>query len=47
MAAMTDLKNQVATLSIEIAEKILKQELAKDKKQEELIKKLVNEVKFN
>ncbi len=47
MAAITDLKNQVAKLSIEISEKILRQELTKDKKQEEFINKLVEEAKFN
>jgi len=47
MAAITDLKNQLAHLSIEIAEKLLKEELGKDQKQKELINKLVDEVKIN
>ncbi|MCX6273132.1 MAG: F0F1 ATP synthase subunit B [Bacteroidetes bacterium] len=47
MAAMTDLKNQLAQLSIEIAEKILKEELAKGNKQEEFLKGLLDKVKFN
>ena len=47
MSAMTDLKNQIAILSIEIAEKILKEELSGGKKQEELIKKLTDDVKLN
>lgn len=47
MAAMTDLKNQLATLSIEIAEKILKEELSEDKKQKEYVQKLMDDVKFN
>jgi F-type H+-transporting ATPase subunit b len=47
MAAVVDLKNQLATLSIEIAEKVLKEELAQGKKQEELISRLMKEVKFN
>ncbi len=47
MAAMTDLKNQLATLSIEIAEKILKEELSADKKQKEYVQKLIDDVKFN
>lgn len=47
MAAMTDLKNQLATLSIEIAEKILKEELSEDKKQKEYVQKLIDDVKFN
>ncbi len=47
MAAMTELKNQLATLSIEIAEKILKEELSEDKKQKEYVQKLIDDVKFN
>lgn len=47
MAAMTDLKNQLAHLSIEIAEKILKEELSEDKKQKEYVQKLIDDVKFN
>jgi len=47
MAAMTDLKNQLANLSIEIAEKILKEELSEDKKQKEYVQKLIDDVKFN
>lgn len=47
MAAITDLKNQIASLSIDIAEKILKQELSEDKKQKDYIKKLMDEVNIN
>ncbi len=47
MSAITDLKNQLATLSIEIAEKVLKQELSAKDKHEELVKRLISEVKFN
>lgn len=47
MAAITDLKNQLAILSIEIAEKILKEELSKSEKQKELMDKLLNEINFN
>ncbi|MFH0865592.1 MAG: F0F1 ATP synthase subunit B [Bacteroidota bacterium] len=47
MAAITDLKNQLAILSIEIAEKILKEELSKSEKQKELVKKWLNEINFN
>lgn len=47
MAAITDLKNQLASLSIEIAEKILQKELADDAKQKEYINKLINEIHFN
>ena len=40
MAAMTEIKNHVATLSIDIAEKILKSQLADDAKQKELMNNL-------
>jgi len=42
-AAIADLKNQVATLSINIAEKVVKQSLATDDKQQELVKSLLEE----
>ena len=41
MKAITELKNQVATLSIEIAEKILKSELQDLNKQKELVTKAI------
>ena len=47
MAAMTDLKNQLAELSLEVAKKILKKELSDPKKQENYIKELMKDVKFN
>jgi len=47
MAAMTDLKNQIAALSIDVAEKILERELSTDARQEEYIKKLINNSNFN
>ena len=47
MAAMTDLKNQLAELSLEVARKILKKELSDPKKQEEYSKELMKEVKFS
>ncbi|MEI8136938.1 MAG: F0F1 ATP synthase subunit B [Bacteroidota bacterium] len=46
-AAVTDLKNQVATLSIEIAEKILSSELSSDKKQRALVNNLMKDVNLN
>ena len=46
MAAITELKNQVATLSIEIAEKIIKQQLSTDDKQKSLLKNLLEEVEL-
>ena len=47
MAAMTDLKNQIAALSIDIAENILERELSADNKQEAYIKKLIDNTKLN
>ena len=47
MAAITELKNQVASLSIEIAEKILKSELSSDEKQESLVNTLLKDVNLN
>lgn len=46
-AAVSEIKGQVASLSIEIAERILKTELAEDKKQKVLIENLLEEVKLN
>jgi len=47
MTAMTDLKNQLAELSLEVAKKILKKELSDPKKQEAYSKELMKDVKFN
>ncbi|MCW3083172.1 MAG: synthase subunit [Bacteroidetes bacterium] len=46
-AAITELKNQVAALSIEIAEKILKSELSSDEKQKTLVSTLLKDVNLN
>ncbi|MDC0014950.1 F0F1 ATP synthase subunit B [Flavobacteriales bacterium] len=46
-AAVADLKNQVATLSIDIAEKIVKGTLSEDDKQKTLVNELVEEVNLN
>lgn len=46
-AAITELKNQVASLSIEIAEKILRSELASDEKQKALVNNLMKDVNLN
>ena len=43
-AAISDLKNQVANLSIDIAEKVLKEKLSDDKTQMNLVKDLVKDV---
>ena len=47
MAAITDVKNQVGKMVIEVSEKILKRELANKADQEAHIKGLVSEVKLN
>jgi F-type H+-transporting ATPase subunit b len=47
MAALTDLKNQIAQISIEIAEKVLSHELSKTDEQKKLIKSLVDEIEIN
>lgn len=46
-AAIADLKAQVATLSIDIAEKILKSELSSDEKQKSLVNNLMKDVNLN
>jgi F-type H+-transporting ATPase subunit b len=46
-AAVADLKVQVASLSIEIAEKILKSELSNDDKQKTLVNSLMKDVNLN
>ena len=43
-AAIADLKNQVAELSVGIAEKVVRKELANDKEQTQLIAQLLKEV---
>jgi len=47
MAALTDVKNQVGKLVIEVSEKLLKRELDNKQAQEAHIKGLVDEVKLN
>jgi F-type H+-transporting ATPase subunit b len=47
MAALTDVKNQVGNLVVEVAEKILRRELANKNEQENYIRQLSNEVKLN
>ncbi|MFY0650489.1 MAG: F0F1 ATP synthase subunit B [Cyclobacteriaceae bacterium] len=46
-AALADVKNLVATLSIDIAEKILRKNLDDKKSQEALVKDLVKDIKVN
>ena len=47
LAAITELKNQVATMSIEIAEKILRTELGNDEKQKALVQSLLKDINLN
>lgn len=47
MAALTDVKNQVGTLVIEVAEKVLRRELGNKTEQENYIRQLAEEVKLN
>lgn len=44
MAALTELKNEVGKLSLEIAEKLLRHELANSDEQNALVEKLLKEV---
>ncbi len=46
-AAMSEIKAQIATLSIDIAEKIVKSELASDDKQKALASKLAEDINLN
>lgn len=47
MAALTDIKNQVGNLVIEVSEKVLRKELGNKAEQENFIKQLAGEVKLN
>jgi F-type H+-transporting ATPase subunit b len=47
MAAITDVKNQLGKLVVEVTEKVLRKELSNKEAQEEHIKGLVDEVKLN
>ncbi len=47
MAAMTDLKNQLAEMSLEIATKILEHELADARQQEAFVKQQLAKINFN
>ena len=46
-AAINELKTQVAALSIEVAEKVVKEKLSDDSKQTELVNNLIEEVTLN
>ena len=47
MAAVTELKNQVGKLVVEVSEKVLRRELGNKTEQEKYIKQLSEEVKLN
>ena len=46
-AAMADLKNQVSSLSLEIAEKLLREELSNKEAQTKLVEKMLGDAKLN
>lgn len=46
-AAMVDVKNQIGTLVIEVAEKVLRKQMSNKAEQESYIKTLANEIKLN
>ena len=46
-AAMAELKNQVSSLSLEIAEKVLRDELSNKESQAKLIEKMLGDAKLN
>jgi F-type H+-transporting ATPase subunit b len=47
MAAITEIKNQIGNLVVEVSEKILRRELENKPEQEKYIKQLAEEVKLN
>lgn len=47
LAAITDIKIQVAEISLEVAEKLLRRNLSSDKQQKELVKEFVKDLKLN
>jgi len=47
LAAITDLKNQVADLSINIAEKVMQEELSSKDKQVALVEKMLGDIELN
>ena len=46
-AAMAELKNQVSSLSLEIAEKVLRDELSNKESQTKLVEKMLDDAKLN
>lgn len=47
LAAITELKNQVADLSISIAEKVMQEELSSKDKQVALVEKMLSDIELN
>lgn len=47
MAALTDIKNQVGKMVIEVSEKVLRRELSNKTEQENYVKQLAEEIKLN
>ena len=47
LAALTEVKNQVAMLSLEIAEKLVKRQLSSDKAQKEIVADFVKDINLN
>lgn len=45
--AMADVRKQVATLSLQIAEKLVKEQLASDSAQKQLVENYLNDIKVN
>jgi F-type H+-transporting ATPase subunit b len=45
--AVAEIKNQVSSLSLEIAEKLLKEELSNKESQTKLVEKMLADVKLN
>ncbi|ADY29215.1 MULTISPECIES: F0F1 ATP synthase subunit B [Cellulophaga] len=46
-AAVADIKNQVANLSVQIAEKVIKEQLSNNDKQLKLVEDMVGDIKLN
>ncbi|MEX2593495.1 MAG: F0F1 ATP synthase subunit B [Anditalea sp.] len=47
LAAITDIKIQVAEISLEVAEKLMRKNLSSEKEQKELVKEFVKDLKLN
>jgi F-type H+-transporting ATPase subunit b len=46
-AAVVELKSEVAKLSLEIAEQLVRSQLAQDKSQQELVSRMISDSKLN